>query len=254
VRSMWSLAGAPDDAALPGIVAPDVHVEFVFHLGETWRSQRLHEGPAEWTSQPSAFVYAQHRGALRFEPTGPVSLLAFRVTPVVANRILGRPVGELWDGATSLHSLIGTEASRLLEGLHACRPEDRFGLLRRWIARRLADWNADDAQAHGLFNEVLWRSRIGLIDEVARALGPSSRSLRRLFATRVGLAPKAVQLSGRVLAACSLLRERADLDITDVATQLGFYDHAAFDHGFADRIGLTPTQFRREPQVFYERE
>jgi AraC-like DNA-binding protein len=50
-----------------------------------------------------------------------------------------------------------------------------------------------------------------------------------------------------------MLRERADLDVTEIAGRVGFYDHAAFTHSFRERMGLTPSQFRSETHAFYER-
>lgn len=252
VRSFWSVSGPQEGGGLPGIVVPDSHVEFVFHLAESWWTQRL--GQSGWFMQPSAFVCATSRGSLRFRPAGPVSLIAFRVSPVVACCILRRSLDDLWDSAAPLEALIGSEAHALREQLNRCRAEDRFDLLRRWVARRLSDWNAEHAKAQRLFHALLWRSRNGSIAQVSDALGLSARSLRRTFANQAGLSPKAVQQSGRLLEACSLLREAGPLDITSIATSVGFYDHAAFTHTFVDHVGLTPSQFRAEPIAFYERE
>jgi hypothetical protein len=75
VKGMWSVSGAATEAVLPGVVVPDSHVEFVFHLGQP--------GACDATvslrgyDQPKAFVYAQSHGALRFEGEGHVSLIAF---------------------------------------------------------------------------------------------------------------------------------------------------------------------------------
>ncbi len=252
VRSVWSLAGPPKEASLPGIVAPDAHVEFVFHLGESWWMERL--GHPGWLLQPAAFVCATSRGALRFQPTGTVDLVAFRVSPVVASGILSRSLADIWDRPESLDSLIGTEALALLDKLRDRPAGERFDLLRHWVMDRLKDWAAEEWNAQHLFNTILWRSHAGSIAQVSRTLGPSDRSLRRTLAAHAGLSPKAVQLGGRLLEACSLLRERPALEVTDIASRIGFYDHAAFTHAFSDRIGLTPTQFRAEPVVFYERQ
>lgn len=252
VRSMWSLAGPAEEASLPGIIAPDAHVEFVFHLGEPWLAQRI--GRPGWALQPAAFVYASSHGALQFQPTGHVCLLAFRVSPVVATRILGRSLCDLWDAPAALDALIGAEAWSLIASLRSSPDEERFALLRQWIARRLRGWSAGDWNAERLFETILWRSHGGSIARVSRALGPSERSLRRVLGERAGLSPKAVQLSGRMLGACALLREAPAVEITEIASRVGFYDHAAFTHAFTSRIGLTPTQFRAEPVVFYERE
>ena len=252
VRSMWSLAGSAEEAALPGIIAPDAHVEFVFHLGEQWLAQRIsHPG---WALQPAAFVYAASHGGLQFRPTGAVCLLAFRVSPVVATRILRHSLADLWDVPVALDALIGSEASTLIASLRGSPDEERSAVLRQWIAKRLRGWSADDWSSERLFNTLLWRSRSGSIAQVSRTLGPSQRSLRRILGQRAGISPKAVQLSGRMLGACALLREAPSLEITEIASRVGFYDHAAFTHAFTSRIGLTPTQFRAEPIVLYERE
>ena len=252
VRSMWSLAGSAEEAALLGIIAPDAHVEFVFHLGEQWLAQRI--GQPGWALQPAAFVYAASQGALQLQPMGPVCLLAFRVSPVVATRILRHSLADLWDVPVALDALIGTEASTLIASLRGSPDEERSAVLRQWIAKRLRGWSADDWSSERLFNTLLWRSRSGSIAQVSRTLGPSQRSLRRILGQRAGISPKAVQLSGRMLGACALLREAPSLEITEIASRVGFYDHAAFTHAFTSRIGLTPTQFRAEPIVFYERE
>jgi AraC family transcriptional regulator, regulatory protein of adaptative response / DNA-3-methyladenine glycosylase II len=104
-----------------------------------------------------------------------------------------------------------------------------------------------------LFSTLLWQSLHGTVSQIAEALGPSERSLRRIFANHAGIAPKEVQLGGRLLSACALLREQAQLTVTDVAARVGFYDHAAFTHSFRDRLGLSPQQLRAQAQVFYER-
>jgi AraC-like DNA-binding protein len=251
VRSTWSLAGSAEEATLPGIVVPDAHVEFVFHLADPWRMRRHDD--SHWMLQPLAFVYAQQVRSLSFAPTGPASLVAFRVSPVVASRILARPISDLWDAPVDLRDLMGAEADQLLELLRNAAPGERFALLHQWIARRLDGWGATDWEAQGLYDTMLWHARTGSIAQVAGSLGPSTRTLRRTFDSRAGLSPKAAQLSGRLLAGCALLRDEPGQEITEIANRVGFYDHAAFSHFFAARTGLTPSQFRRVPHAFFER-
>ncbi|MGH8284784.1 MAG: helix-turn-helix domain-containing protein [Steroidobacteraceae bacterium] len=251
IRAVWAAHGTAEAAVLPGLVAPDSHIEFIFHLGSPWRMKRL--GVPEWAQQPTAFIYGQNRRCLQFAGTGEVSLVALRVSPVVAATLLGRSLSDLWDQPVPLEDLIGTEASELLDRLRIAADADRFSILRQWVGKRLSGWDADCRYAQQLFDEVLWRRHHGTMPEIANALGPSGRSLRRIFANHAGLSPKEVQLSGRLLTACALLHERHELNVTDIADQTGFYDHAAFTHAFANRVGVGPIQFREEPLVFYER-
>lgn len=251
VRAAWSLEGPAEDAVLPGFVVPDCHVEFVFHLDACWSVRQL--GTDTWSSQPRAFIYAGDRGCLEFTGTGEVSTVAVRVSPVIATRLLGRGVGDIWNQTLALQDLVGSEADELIESLCRAAPAARYQIVGQWIRGRLQSWHADNAEAERLFWTVLWKSHGGTIAEVARALGPSERSLRRTLARHAGLAPKDLQLTGRLLTACTLLREHAQLTITDIAARTGFFDHAAFTHAFHSRMGLTPQQLRRETHVFYER-
>jgi AraC-like DNA-binding protein len=251
VKSIWSIAGDAPLATLPGVVAPDSHVEFVFHLGSPWR-MRLADRQ-RWTGQPDAFIYPQRKGALRFEGTGPVSVIAFRVSPLVATRILKRSLQDYWDVAVPLRELLGAGADQLLSKLSICPPQERVATLRAWISTRLADWDSEDWATEGLFEHLMWHETSASVESAAARLGWSARSLRRHVERQASLSPKEIQLAGRHLRACALLREAPALDITEIAGRVGFFDHAAFTHSFRERIGLTPSDFRREEHAFYER-
>jgi len=248
---MWSVSGAAEEAVLPGVVAPDSHVEFVFHLGQPWRMRR--EDKSSWLEQPAAFVYAQSHGALRFEGEGHVSLIAFRLSPVVAAAVLGRSPADIWNEPVALRDLVGTHADALGDQLAGEPAHRRFALLEKWVERRLHHWDSSDWNTQRLFDHVMWHAPTQNLEALSKQLGWSTRGLRRVFAQCAGLSPKEVQLAGRHLAACALLRERPHLDVTEIAGRTGFYDHAAFTHSFSKQLGMTPSQFRNESHAFYER-
>jgi AraC-like DNA-binding protein len=252
VQAMWSAAGPAAAAVLPGVTVPDSHVEFVFHLEDPWRMRRVDEHA--WQPQPGAFVFAQSRGALRFDGDGMTSIVAFRVTPVVASAILGRPVGDIWNEPVALRDLVGAEGDALCERLRGASAHERFSILESWIDRRLPNWSAAHFDLQRLFSRVMWSlPQPGGLASLSKQLGRSDRGLRRAITQATGLSPKEVQLAGRHLEACALLRDRPDLDITQIAGRVGFFDHAAFTHSFRARLGMTPSQLRAERHAFYER-
>jgi hypothetical protein len=178
---MWSASGHARETVLPGVVVPDSHVEFVFHLGNTWRMQRA--GHSEWTIQPKAFVLAQSHGALRFDGEGEVSVVAFRVSPIVASYPLGRPPNDIWNEPIDLGDLIGTDARKISERLLRTPGPKRFELLTKWIERRLGNWSNADWNAERLFDHVMWRAPTHHVNEVAKDVGwstrgPASRCMR----------------------------------------------------------------------------
>lgn len=251
VKAMWSASGTASEALLPGVTVPDSHVEFVFHLADPWRMRRTDE--PGWKPQPLAFVLAQSHGALRFTGAGTTSIVAFRVTPVVACAILGRPVHDIWNEPVALRDLVGTDADALCERLCTTGAHERFAILEVWIERRLRNWSAEHFDLQRLFSHVMWSRPSGGLAGLSRQLGWSDRGLRRVIDQATGLSPKDVQLAGRHLDACALLRERPELDITEIAGGVGFFDHAAFTHSFRKRLGMTPSQFCAESHAFYER-
>jgi AraC-like DNA-binding protein len=251
VKAMWAASGDAMDVVLPGVIAPDAHVEFVFHLGNPGRQQRA--GESRWRLQPRSFVLPMSHGALRLAGEGYASIIAFRVSPVVALRILGQPLHDIWNEPVPLHHLIGGEADALSEHLATVPTGERFELLHLWIERRLSSWDAAHLRVHQLFDRVMWSAPMDRLPVVARNLGWSERSLRRVITQATGMSPKEIQLAGRHLDACALLREHPALDITEVAGRAGFFDHAAFAHSFRQRLGMTPSQFRAEAHAHFER-
>lgn len=251
VKAMWAASGTASEAVLPGVTVPDSHVEFVFHLADPWRMCRTDE--PGWKPQPLAFVLAQSHGALRFAGEGTTSVVAFRVTPVVACAILGRPVHDIWNEPVALRDLVGMDADALCDHLYTARAHERFSILEAWIDRRLKNWSAEHFDLQRLFSRVMWSLPSDGVASLSKQLGWSDRGLRRVIGQATGLSPKDVQLAGRHLDACALLRERPQLDITEVAGRVGFFDHAAFTHSFRKCVGMTPSQFRAESHAFYER-
>jgi AraC-like DNA-binding protein len=251
IKALWAASGTAAEAVLPGVVVPDAHVEFVFHLERPWRMRRVDE--AGWQTQPQAFVFAQSHGALRFEGDGATSVIAFRAAPVVACSILGRPVTEIWNQPVALRDLVGADADALCEQLSSAGAAERFSVLAGWIERRLSSWTAEHFAVQRLFDRVMWSPAGGGLARLSKQLGWSDRGLRRVITRAAGLAPKDVQLAGRHLDACALLREQPQLDITEIAGCVGFFDHAAFTHSFRERVGMSPSQFRAERHAFYER-
>lgn len=251
VRSIWAARHATVIAPLPGLIAPDAHVEFVFQLEAPCEMQRA--GASTWEPLPKAMLYAQRSACVRLRSTGPSSMVAFRTTAVVAALLLRRPMRDLWDAPIALRDLLGPSIEPLHEQLALGTVADRFALIEAWLERRLTAWNGDHDRTDRLHELLFWRSTGTRIRVTAARIGVTERSLRRWIEAPTGLAPKQLELAGRLLRGCALLREEPTAAITSIAYRLGFADHAAFSNAFRRRTGLSPREFRDEPLVFYER-
>ncbi len=84
--------------------------------------------------------------------------------------------------------------------------------------------------------------------QLAAMVGISSsqfdRRFRKLFSTTL----RQYLLRIRVHAACRLLTQ-TDTSITEVALEVGFYDHAHFTRTFARLMGITPLAYRKRHQT-----
>jgi transcriptional regulator GlxA family with amidase domain len=80
--------------------------------------------------------------------------------------------------------------------------------------------------------------------EMARQAATSSRTLSRRFREQTGMTPLQWLLTVRVRRAQSLL-ERTDLNIEQVATEVGFATATNFRDRFSRTVGLSPTAYRK---------
>jgi AraC-like DNA-binding protein len=79
---------------------------------------------------------------------------------------------------------------------------------------------------------------------VSHAIGVSERTLRRQFAAELAMSWRAYLLQARLLRAMALLAEPGP-SVLDVSLAVGFENVSAFARAFAQRVGETPSAYRR---------
>ncbi|WP_332308195.1 helix-turn-helix domain-containing protein [Salinispora pacifica] len=83
------------------------------------------------------------------------------------------------------------------------------------------------------------------VEDVARHLRLSARSVQRLAARFIGLPPAAMIRRRRLQEAAQRLRDDPETTLADVAADLGYSDHAHLANEFRSVLGLTPGAYRR---------
>jgi AraC-like DNA-binding protein len=81
------------------------------------------------------------------------------------------------------------------------------------------------------------------VDQVARVAGMSIRSVQRLFASYVGVSPKAVLARYRLQDAAAAIDAGEVDDLASLATSLGWFDHAHFSRDFRAVVGMPPSAY-----------
>ena len=219
---------------------PEVEAQLVFAIEEgnafpggmalgDGRRACLFLQPAHLQMIPIAGSIRQAVGAA-LRPSGLRLLL-----PKGASMLLDAPLIALTD-------LWGPEAQTLLERLVAAgTPERRLALLERHLAGCVRHVNTPShAVNHAvrLINEA--RGEIST-EQLARACGCSSRTLRSLTLNEAGLAPKHLARVVRIRHALELLAD-AGVPLSLAAAISAFSDHAHMSREFRELIGAPPSQ------------
>ncbi len=81
------------------------------------------------------------------------------------------------------------------------------------------------------------------IENLARAVGASARTLSRLFASQTQLSFKSWCQRARIAAAIEKLSTEPNVSVKQLASDLGYASVPAFSHAFRQVTGKTPTEF-----------
>jgi AraC-like DNA-binding protein len=146
---------------------------------------------------------------------------------------------------------LGLSAGGLLAAVLAEEDDDaRAAVLDAALLPRAPDPPDAYVDLLGLVAEMIEDRSLVRVDQVASFGAMSVRSLQRLFATFVGVSPKAVLARYRLQDAAAAIDAGAD-DLAALAASLGWFDQAHFSRDFHAVVGVTPSSYlqraRRAP-------
>ena len=142
------------------------------------------------------------------------------------------PAGELLGAAVgSLHVGLGPDTDpagpleHLRSELERCRPA------------------AEPAGVGPVVDLMATDPALVRVDQVARSVALSERTLQRRFRREVGIGPKWVLCRFRLQEAALALERDPAVDLGALAPQLGFYDQAHLTNTFVEMLGETPSAY-----------
>jgi len=131
------------------------------------------------------------------------------------------------------------------------QPLKQMGLFYKLLARLVAP--RAELQPHLQsalhYIDLHWQESGLTNGQIAGATGISEVYLRKLFDRQFGTSPKQYILDLRLERAKQLLRE-PDKSVTAVAEDCGFSGVYHFCRSFKEKVGLTPTQYRKQTAFF----
>jgi AraC-like DNA-binding protein len=151
------------------------------------------------------------------------------------------------DTVRRLGSELGISAGPLLSAVLAEEDdESRAAVLDAALAPTAPEPPGPYLDLLGLVAAMIEDRELVRVDQVAALGAMSVRSLQRLFATYVGVNPKAVLARYRLQDAAAALDAGEVDDLAGLAASLGWFDQAHFSRDFRAVVGVTPSAYLQQ--------
>ena len=167
-----------------------------------------------------------------FAPNPPALLSVFDLTPLA--RSLVAECGQWGDSDAPLDDYSVAMFTALIAATWALAEHPS-------PARMPAGRSAETRRALALTEQRL--ADDPRIDEIAAAVGLTSRSLARRFADELGMTWRAALRRMRILRAIEMLASD-DASVTAIAMRVGYTSLSAFQAAFGELTGQTPSEYR----------
>lgn len=172
------------------------------------------------------------------------------LTPGAGRQLLGRSVATVTDSWIGIDQLPVLDADALVAEVTEAMSGDPLdphahSLAIRAVEGRLAAFAPLDDQGETVNRVLAWldaHPEVTRVDELARGMAMTERSLQRLVEQRVGLSPKWL-IQRRRLHDAILSLKAGHASLADMAARLGYADQAHFTHDFRTVTGLTPGEY-----------
>jgi AraC-like DNA-binding protein len=195
---------------------------------------------------PAVLVHGAvtRRFVLDLEGAGRVTAVKFRpggfaaLTGLLPRADTVREVSDVLDPAR-------LDPADLRAAVLADDPDDaRAAALDRVLRPLVVEPQADYLELLDLLATVQRDRELVRVEQVAALAGRTVRSLQRLFAAYLGIAPKAVLARYRLHDVVEAM-DGGEQDLAGLAAALGWYDQAHFSRDFRRAVGVTPSRYLR---------
>ncbi|MDI2037142.1 AraC family transcriptional regulator [Paenarthrobacter nitroguajacolicus] len=151
------------------------------------------------------------------------------------------PLGELHAAVSAAMDVLPGETA----SDDGARRERAVGAFVAWLASLGVVPSEEALLANRMADVIASEPDILLIEDAARRLAVSPRTLQRVAKKHVGLSPSALIRRRRLQDAAERARCDPTADLAAIAVELGYADHAHLTNDFRKYLGFTPSMYRR---------
>jgi AraC-like DNA-binding protein len=159
-------------------------------------------------------------------------------------KLLGLKISDSLNDIISLDNIYDNKGKDLYEKLEDLTDnEERARLLDTFFINILLSKYKKHSQLSNIYKYLLHKTGRISVDNMARAVGFSYRTIHRKFQNELGMCPKEYLKIIRFNNACRLLVHYPFYDIQDIIHHSGYYDQAHFIHDFKSIMKISPLEF-----------
>lgn len=113
-----------------------------------------------------------------------------------------------------------------------------------WLMNRVPAPNEEGLLANAMSDLLMSDPTVLRLDDAAQRLAVSPRTLQRLARRYVGVGPSALIRRRRLQDAAAQIRDDPHADLSMIAADLGYADHAHLTNDFRTVLAFTPSRYR----------
>jgi AraC-like DNA-binding protein len=235
---------------LCGVVQHFWSVRWDLRGAKPFTPETLPHPNVQWVFEAEgARIAGVHTGRFttKLEDRGWVFGVKFR--PGAFRPYLGRSVASLRDRTVPIAEVFGTEGAALAREVSDLRGDvEKAAAVERFLNERMTPSDPNVERASNIVDEIAENREIVSVEQVVARWRFGKRTLQQLFSSYVGVGPKWVINRYRLHEAVERLQEGANINFSELAMELGYFDQAHFIRDFRKLVGCTPAAYtRRQP-------
>ena len=177
---------------------------------------------------------------------GQSQVLGIKFTPGGFRPFLKAPASSLVNRTVPVKRIFGRDVEALEAVLVSTRKEEEKVKAADAFFRARAPEPDETIELVGkLVGRILQERDIKTVNDLVSRTGIGKRSLQRVFNEYIGVSPKWVIRRYRLHELMERLNSGDQLDLSDLALELGYFDQAHLINDFRSIVGYSPTQYQR---------
>ncbi len=181
---------------------------------------------------------------------GQSHVFGVKFTPGGFRPLLKAPVSSLANRTIPVRSIFGNDVAALEAVLvSSCAEDEKVEAANAFFRALTPAPDETMALAGQLVNRILAESDIKTVDDLVSRTGIGKRSLQRLFNEYVGVNPKWVIRRYRLHDLVERFNSGEQVDYSQLALELGYFDQAHLINDFRSIVGYSPTQYQKRSAV-----